>query len=514
MLWPVALPTGRAAEVTSQAARIDGLFISPQLGLDPPQGLLVDSWYRLELVGQHVGYVRTAIRRQGSRIETLEYTLIQVARGPVAIKVIVRNVTVETLDGRPLEMHAQQVFASQPVHYDAVFRQDGSIDLQITQNDNKVTRRLPGDPSATFPWQMVRDVLAGKRAGGESFTERGYDFISGFRPASVEYEAAGRPLLRLPDGRTVQTFHYKVTDGTTGSKGDVYCEPRILWPVRFELAVMAMRFTASLETKEQATALEGRPAAEMFLRSMLKAKVAGSFDPTQASSVLYTMRLAGDEPIDLPRTDMQRVIRAPDRSVQLLVSRRKAASGGPTAERAPSQAEDPRRYLAATTYCNIDDEVVRKMAVEGAGNVKDAQRLAGKLCQYVYQKMTHKSLDVALATASEVARTLQGDCTEHAVLLAALARANGLPSRGVFGMVAVPGSYSSGTLTFGYHMWTQVYVTGRWMDVDAALNQPVPDATHIALGISDLSDTSLPAESLHTFMQLAGKIELSAEPVK
>ena len=128
--------------------------------------------------------------------------------------------------------------------------------------------------------------------------------------------------------------------------------------------------------------------------------------------------------------------------------------------------------------------------------------------------MTHKGLDVAFATASEAARTLQGDCTEHATLLAALARANGLPARGVFGMVALPGSFADGTLTFGYHMWTQVYVDGRWIDIDAALNQPIPDATHIALGLSDLADTSLPTESIQTFMQLAGKIQISAAPRK
>ena len=73
-------------------------------------------------------------------------------------------------------------------------------------------------------------------------------------------------------------------------------------------------------------------------------------------------------------------------------------------------------------------------------------------------------------------------------------------------MVALPGSYADGRLTFGYHMWTQVYVHSRWIDFDAASNQPVPDATHIALGITDLADTSLPWNRSRPSCSLAGKV--------
>ena len=504
-----------AASKPARAAEpdgIDGLFISPQLSLDPPQGLLVDAWYKLELLEQPVGYMRTAVRRQGNRIETLEYTLIQVARGPVTIKVVMKNVTVETVDGRPLEMHTEQVFASQPVRYDATFRTDGSIALEITQSGNKVSRTLPADPSATFPWQMVRDLLAGKRRPGETFTERSYAFVSDTKPLSVEHKAEGEALVRLPDGRQIQTWRYTVADPAMGGKGDVYCEPQILLPVRFEIPVMTMRFTATITTREQATAPADKPATELFVSTMLKVKVDGSLDPTRASSVLYTIqRSASDETVNLLTTDMQRVMPAKAGNLQLLVSRRKPVTTRPTTTQ---QDANLAQYLAATTYCNIDDQAVRKLAAEGAGNERDPQRLAESLTRFVYRKMTHKGLDVAFATASEVARTLQGDCTEHATLLAALARANGLPSRGVFGMVAMPGSYAAGTLTFGYHMWTQVYVAGRWIDIDAALNQAQPDATHIALGVTDLADTSLPMESVKTFMQLAGKVQITADPRK
>lgn len=500
--------TRAAASPASQSADIQGLFLSPDLSLDPPQGLLADAWYKLELLNQPVGYMRCAIRRNGDRIETLDYTQLRIARGPVTVKVVVKNLTVETIDGRPLEIHTEQVFANNPIRYDAKFAPDGSIDLEITQSGNKVTRRLPAAPDATFPWQMVRQILSGQRKPGESFTERGYAFVADTKPMAVEHTAVREVDLELPGCKSVRAYLYKVSNAGMGGDGDVYCEPRILTPLKFDMPVLGMHFIATITTRQQATAAVENPA-ELFVSTMLKAKVTGSLDPTQAGSVLYTMQLADESPIDLLTTGMQKVIRQQGRTLQVRVSRRKPSAAQPGQAPLPPEME---KYLASTTYCNIDDEAVRQLAIEGAAGEKDPHRLAEKLTRYVYRKMKHKGLDVAFATASEAARTLQGDCTEHATLLAALARANGLPARGVFGMVALPDSFADGTLTYGYHMWTQVYVAGRWIDLDAALNQPIPDATHIALGLSDLADTSIQTESIQTFMQLAGKIQLTASP--
>ena len=79
---------------------------------------------------------------------------------------------------------------------------------------------------------------------------------------------------------------------------------------------------------------------------------------------------------------------------------------------------------------------------------------------YVHSTMTKKNFSQAFSTAAEVAESREGDCTEHAVLLAALARACGIPSRVAIGLVYVE---SAGG--FGYHMWTEMYLDGagcRW----------------------------------------------------
>jgi len=56
-----------------------------------------------------------------------------------------------------------------------------------------------------------------------------------------------------------------------------------------------------------------------------------------------------------------------------------------------------------------------------------------------------------------------GDCNEHAVLLAALGRAVGVPTRLVAGVVYVDGA-------FLYHAWCEVWL-GEWVAVDPAFGR-------------------------------------------
>jgi hypothetical protein len=75
--------------------------------------------------------------------------------------------------------------------------------------------------------------------------------------------------------------------------------------------------------------------------------------------------------------------------------------------------------------------------------------------------------------ASRVATRREGDCTEHAVLLTALARSSALPARVVLGVALV--SAEGGYAAYG-HAWSEVRDEGRWVVADAALaglNAPV-----------------------------------------
>jgi hypothetical protein len=86
-------------------------------------------------------------------------------------------------------------------------------------------------------------------------------------------------------------------------------------------------------------------------------------------------------------------------------------------------------------------------------------------------------------SALEALERKRGDCTEASVLLAALGRAAGIPTRVVNGLVYSRERYHGVANVFMPHSWTLAYVEGRWRSFDLALGNF--DTTHIALNVGD-----------------------------
>ena len=101
-------------------------------------------------------------------------------------------------------------------------------------------------------------------------------------------------------------------------------------------------------------------------------------------------------------------------------------------------------------------------------------------------------MSTAFASASQTARDKKGDCSEHGVLLCGVLRASGIPSRGVMGMVYVP-LYGAPNGVFGWHMWSQALVDGKWIDLDATLKTPY-NVGHITTLTTSLSDEDFTTE--------------------
>jgi hypothetical protein len=133
-----------------------------------------------------------------------------------------------------------------------------------------------------------------------------------------------------------------------------------------------------------------------------------------------------------------------------------------------------------------DDPRIVAMAREVAADHSDPADLAVALEKFVYEKMLFKrNYSTAFATAAEVAESLEGDCSEHSVLLAALARACGIPARVAMGLVYAPADQA-----FAYHMWTEVFLGECWVPLDATLGQGRVSADHLKLSDSNLDDAT------------------------
>ena len=85
----------------------------------------------------------------------------------------------------------------------------------------------------------------------------------------------------------------------------------------------------------------------------------------------------------------------------------------------------------------------------------------------------------AMAPADHVAKTRTGDCTEFAMLTAAMCKAAGVPARTAIGLVYVDNLLGKPGLAF--HMWTEVFVNGQWLGIDATLGQGSIGPGHIKI---------------------------------
>jgi len=127
-------------------------------------------------------------------------------------------------------------------------------------------------------------------------------------------------------------------------------------------------------------------------------------------------------------------------------------------------------YLEATPFLQSDDERIQELVRQIVGQEQDGVEVARRLMEWVYQNL-EKRPTVSLPSALEVLDERAGDCNEHAALMAALARAAGLPARIVVGVVYA----GSG---FFYHAWNEVWL-GRWISIDPVMAQFPADVTHL-----------------------------------
>lgn len=204
------------------------------------------------------------------------------------------------------------------------------------------------------------------------------------------------------------------------------------------------------------------------------------------SNVVRMMISVGDsEQISLPSSDFQHVEQPGTNTLIVELTRPVPETEG-SAQQAPVRRHKrpDRKYTDHSTLLDSNDENVRRMAVIGGGAVSDPHEKCRRLTTYVGSHMRLTSFSTLLLPASDVAKSRQGDCTEYAVLLAAVMRSEGVPSRVAVGFAYVPSPPS-----LAPHMWTEAWIDGQWIPFDATLGVEVNPLTRLKVNDSALSDS-------------------------
>jgi hypothetical protein len=127
-------------------------------------------------------------------------------------------------------------------------------------------------------------------------------------------------------------------------------------------------------------------------------------------------------------------------------------------------------FLKPSPFIQSDDKKIVSQAQEIISPDDPISVKASKLVAWVHKNVEKRPV-LSVPNALETLNNLVGDCNEHAVLLAALARAAGIPAQVEVGLV-----YQRGR--FYYHAWNVLFI-GTWVTADAVMDQMPADVTHI-----------------------------------
>jgi hypothetical protein len=149
---------------------------------------------------------------------------------------------------------------------------------------------------------------------------------------------------------------------------------------------------------------------------------------------------------------------------------------------APYSGKEQAEFLESSRFIRSDAPEIIEKAKEIIGPETNPVKAAHKINTWVSENLK-KTPTPSIPDAVVVLRTREGDCNEHSVLSAALARAVGIPAQTVMGLVYLDEA-------FYYHAWVVYWAGGRWFTGDPLMNQMPVDASHVALIYGDV-DKSL-----------------------
>ena len=130
--------------------------------------------------------------------------------------------------------------------------------------------------------------------------------------------------------------------------------------------------------------------------------------------------------------------------------------------------------LATNPVVPADHERIQQLARRIAGDIGDPTQRISALIDWIRANIKGEAMDSF--SALDVLEKGRGECQGQSFLYTALARALGIPTRVVNGLV-----YAREHSGFLYHTWAESWDGNVWRSVDPTFGQVPADATHVAL---------------------------------
>jgi transglutaminase-like putative cysteine protease len=478
-------------------------LLSPLLAL---AGDDYERWYTVEMSGKRCGYMHSVQSTSGDRITSSSTMVISMGRGDSSVAMTMEGQFVETAAGKPVSMRMVQKLGTAPKTVDYTFGEK-EISITTVEGDQRRTTTKPNPEGAWLTPAAATDYLRQRfAANAEKITVRTVDPLSGPDPETLTLTGIDRTMVEVR-GKAIPAI--KCTSSASSAPGvsmTEYMDEQGI-PIRSQVGMGPIAITVVVSDKTTATA-KGAEAPEMMVTTLVKPDRPIK-RPRDAKRSAFILSIPDGKMPALPITGIQRSEAVDERTARVEVG------GEPVP--APEADSKDASYLASTSMLRADDPEIKRLLAEATKAAKPGKPARAEAMRaFVEKYITTKDLDVGFASASEVARTRRGDCTEHAALLAALLRADGIPSRVVSGLVYVD-SFEGEKGIFGYHMWAEALLEKdghpTWVDLDGTLPKRPFDATHIALATTALGEGE-EATSLAAILPLLGRLQIKVESVE
>jgi len=446
----------------------------------PRQLLPPDKWFIVTIGGQPVGYIHDVSSREIRSVgEVLVYdSEMKMALNRLGTKVELKFVTgfEETRDGLLTKIRYELLASTMSTKTEAVVK-NGTIEVRSESGGKSYSRTVAFAGTLVGQEGIRLASLKALRKAGDSVEF--LTFIPELEAVSKgSRKVIGEEVLRL-GGQAVPTLKVeefleaasiKTTSWLDGNHEVVKQEmPTPFGPGVFVLAEKAAALAAASGQELP---------AEMYERSIIRANI--RLPMARALKFLKVKLIHKNPDLGWPEIERpgQRVVSRERESIVLEIERPALPKPAVFPVR---PTEKNREFLEPNAYIQSDDSRLRDLVRTLLAGEKDLFQAGLKLERWVADTMTF-DLGIALAPSSEIFENRRGTCVGYATLLAAMARAAGIPSRVVMGYV-----YAQGM--FGGHAWTEILIGDAWIPIDAAIVAPAQaDAARVAFSASSMRE--------------------------
>jgi hypothetical protein len=483
--------------------------IAPAVQEVAHEGELIDeSWQANFLNGAKLGYGHAVVRKvSGPEGEVIRSTMTQdlrIQRYGETTKETLKFSSVDSPDGKVISFDCQAAAmgleASGRVAH-------GFLKLTTFTKGKATTSNVPWDDDTLGYFGLEDSLRRQPLEAGETRRVKWFqpllhmvsdDKLEALEEEDVDLLGETRRLLKI---KCEGTLGKQVIRRTlwTDDKGIVWKSANV------ESGEENFRTSEEVATKQDGKAFD--------LGTSTIVKVDHKLDaPHDTRRIVYRATLKHRNPAEVFANCGSQSVKPIDEHTAEIVVRRVTATEPEMLDPPPSRPVSGDS--AANSLIQSDAKIIQRMADSIARDESDPVQVAFALEKGVREKMTNKNFSTAFATATDVARSLEGDCTEHAVFLAALCRAKQIPARVAAGLVYVQENpQRKMPQGFAYHMWTEAWLSDRWVPLDATLGRGGIGAAHIKLSDTNLDGVS-PLEALLPVMNVLGQLELAVVEVE